>query len=58
MAVSKLAQAYAIDEVAASVAVMQGATAIDDIADKVLRHEPSNVDAMLVGFFHDKIPSA
>lgn len=58
MAVSKLAQAYAIDEVAASVAVMQGATAIDDIAEKVLRQESNNADALLVGFFHEKIPSA
>lgn len=58
MAVAKLAQAYSIDEVAASVAVMQGATAIDDIAEKVLKYEPGNIDAQLVGFFHEKIPSA
>lgn len=58
MAVAKLAQAYTIDEVAASVAVMQGATAIDDIAEKVLKVEPTNTDAMLVHFFHEKIPSA
>lgn len=58
MAVNKLAQAYMIDEVAASVAVMQGATAIDDIAEKVLRHDAGNVDAQLVQFFHEKIPSA
>lgn len=58
MAVAKLAQAYTIDEVAASVAIMQGATAIDDIAEKVLKMEPTNTDALLVNFFHEKIPSA
>lgn len=58
MAVAKLAEAYAIDEVAACVAVMQGATAIDDIAERVLRQEPANADALLVSFFHEKIPSA
>lgn len=58
MAVAKLAQAYLIDEVAASVAVMQGATALDDLADKVLRQDAGNPDAILVGFYHRKIPSA
>lgn len=57
MAVNKLADAYRIDEIAASVAVMQGATALDDIADKVLKHDPSNPEALYVHFFHEKIPS-
>lgn len=57
LAVSKLAQAYRIDEVAASVAVMQGSTALDDLADRVLRSEPSHPDARYVHFFHEKIPS-
>jgi hypothetical protein len=57
MAVSKLAEAYKIDEIAASVAVMQGSTALDDLADRVLKHDPDNNDAKYVQFFHEKIPS-
>lgn len=57
LAVSKLAQAYRIDEVAACVAVMQGSTALDDLAERVLRQEPSHADARYVQFFHEKIPS-
>lgn len=37
MAVQKLAAAYKADEVAASVMVMQGASALDDLAERVLK---------------------
>ena len=37
MAVQRLAAAYRADEIAASVMVMQGASALDDIAERVLR---------------------
>ena len=37
MAVKKLAAAYKADEIAASVMVMQGASALDDLAERVLR---------------------
>lgn len=57
LAVSKLAEAYRIDEIAASVAVMQGSTGLDDLALKVLKYEPDSLDARYVHFFHEKIPS-
>lgn len=57
LAVTKLAECYRIDEIATSVAVMQGSTGLDDLASRVLRIEPSNVDAQYVNFFHEKIPS-
>lgn len=37
LAVQKLAAAYKADEIAASVMVMQGASALDDIAERVLK---------------------
>jgi hypothetical protein len=37
LAVQRLAAAYKADEIAASVVVMQGASALDDIAERVLR---------------------
>lgn len=37
LAVQKLAEAYKADEIAASVMVMQGASALDDIAERVLK---------------------
>lgn len=37
LAVSRIAAAYRADEIAASVMVMQGASALDDIADRVLK---------------------
>jgi hypothetical protein len=37
LAVQKLASAYKADEIAASVMVMQGATALDDLAERVLK---------------------
>ncbi|KAK4058374.1 hypothetical protein OIO90_000532 [Microbotryomycetes sp. JL221] len=57
LAVSKLAQAYAIDEIAASVCIMQSATGLDDLSQRVLKHDPSSTDAQYVHFFHEKIPS-
>lgn len=36
LAVQRLAQAYRTDEIAASVMVMQGATSLDDIGQRVL----------------------
>lgn len=36
---------------------MQGATGLDDIAQRVLKQDPSNLDAQYVHFFHEKIPS-
>jgi hypothetical protein len=37
LAVQKLAAAYKTDEIAASVMVMQGASALDDLAERVLK---------------------
>jgi hypothetical protein len=37
LAVQRLAAAYKADEIAASVMVMQGASALDDIAERVLK---------------------
>ncbi|KAF8580122.1 hypothetical protein K439DRAFT_1648271 [Ramaria rubella] len=57
LAVQRLAAAYKADEIAASVMVMQGASALDDIAERVLKVEPNDPDARYVHFFHEKIPS-
>ncbi|EJD54510.1 hypothetical protein AURDEDRAFT_179652 [Auricularia subglabra TFB-10046 SS5] len=57
LAVQRLAQAYKTDEIAASVMVMQGATSLDDIAERVLAVDPKDLDAQYVHFFHEKIPS-
>ncbi|BFZ65493.1 hypothetical protein YB2330_006666 [Saitoella coloradoensis] len=57
LACQKLARAYAADEVAASVATMQASSALDDVAEKVLKRDPNHVDARYVHFFHEKIPS-
>ena len=57
LAIAKLATAYRIDEVAASVAVMQGATALEDLAEKILKREPTHEDAIYVRFFEERIPS-
>lgn len=42
LAVTKLAEAYKIDEIAASVAVMGGSTSLENIAFRVLKYEPNN----------------
>ncbi|KJA28368.1 hypothetical protein HYPSUDRAFT_177379 [Hypholoma sublateritium FD-334 SS-4] len=57
LAVQKLAQAYKTDEIASSVMVMQGGSVFDDLAERVLRVDPNDVDAKYVHFFHEKIPS-
>ncbi|RMZ72676.1 histidine kinase group [Pyrenophora seminiperda CCB06] len=57
LATSKLSQAYHLDEIAASVATMQSASTLEDVAQLVLQREPHNVDAKYVHFFHEKIPS-
>ncbi|PIL31231.1 hypothetical protein GSI_05929 [Ganoderma sinense ZZ0214-1] len=57
LAVQKLAAAYKADEIASSVMVMQGGSVFDDIAERVLRVDPGDVDARYVHFFHEKIPS-
>lgn len=43
LAVQKLAAAYKTDEIAASVMVMQGASALDDIAERVLKVGQSTI---------------
>ncbi|KAF9447543.1 hypothetical protein P691DRAFT_706609 [Macrolepiota fuliginosa MF-IS2] len=58
LAVQKLAQAYRMDEIASSVMVMQGGSVFDDVAERVLKHDPSDADAKYVHFFHEKIPSS
>ncbi|CAA9964766.1 hypothetical protein PTMSG1_08125 [Pyrenophora teres f. maculata] len=57
LATTKLSQAYHLDEIAASVATMQSASTLEDVAQLVLQREPNNVDAKYVHFFHEKIPS-
>ncbi|KAF8633563.1 hypothetical protein AX15_001361 [Amanita polypyramis BW_CC] len=57
LAVQKLAQAYKADEIASSVMVMQGGSVFDDVAERVLKVDPNDVDAKYVHFFHEKIPS-
>ncbi|KAF9225259.1 hypothetical protein BS17DRAFT_778366 [Gyrodon lividus] len=57
LAVQKLAAAYKADEIASSVMIMQGGSVFDDIAERVLRHDPNDADAKYVHFFHEKIPS-
>ncbi|KAH7924472.1 hypothetical protein BV22DRAFT_1105446 [Leucogyrophana mollusca] len=57
LAVQKLAAAYKADEIASSVMVMQGGSVFDDIAERVLKHDPNDADARYVHFFHEKIPS-
>ncbi|KAF2010092.1 hypothetical protein BU24DRAFT_428130 [Aaosphaeria arxii CBS 175.79] len=57
MATAKLSQAYHLDEIAASVATMQSASTLEDVAHLVLQRNPNDVDAKYVHFFHEKIPS-
>ncbi|KAF3928707.1 hypothetical protein AA313_de0204556 [Arthrobotrys entomopaga] len=57
LATQKLSRAYALDEIAASVATMQGASTLEDVASFVLQRNPNDVDAKYVHFFHEKIPS-
>ncbi|KIW31517.1 uncharacterized protein PV07_03162 [Cladophialophora immunda] len=55
-ACQKLYQAYSLDEIAASVVMMQSASALEDVAKLVLEREDHNPYAQYVHFFHEKIP--
>lgn len=57
LATQKLSQAYHLDEIAASVATMQSASTLEDVAHFVLQRNPNDPDARYVHFFHEKIPS-
>ncbi|KAI4100912.1 MAG: hypothetical protein LQ339_005337 [Xanthoria mediterranea] len=56
-ATQKLSQAYHLDEIAASVATMQSASSLEEVAQLVLQRNPNDSDAKYVHFFHEKIPS-
>ena len=57
LACQKLSDAYHLDEIAASVATMQSASSLEEVARLVLGRNPTDVDARYVHFFHEKIPS-
>ena len=57
LAAKKLSEAYHLDEIAASVATMQSASSLDDVAKTILQRAPNDVHAKYVDFFHEKIPS-
>ena len=56
-ATQKLSRAYKMDEIAASVATMQGASSLEEVAKLVLQRNVNDSDAKYVHFFHEKIPS-
>jgi hypothetical protein len=56
-ATQKLSKAYHLDEIACSVATMQSASTLEDVAHFVLQRNPLDSDAKYVHFFHEKIPS-
>lgn len=56
-ATQKLSHAYHLDEIAASVATMQSASALEEVAKHVLTRNKDDPDATYVHFFHEKIPS-
>jgi len=56
-ATQKLSKAYHLDEIASSVATMQSASTLEDVAHLVLQRNPNDADAKYVHFFHEKIPS-
>ncbi|KAL8911045.1 MAG: hypothetical protein Q9172_007740 [Xanthocarpia lactea] len=56
-ATQKLSQAYHLDEIAASVATMQSASSLEEVAKLVLQRNSNDSDAKYVHFFHEKIPS-
>ncbi|KAH8594321.1 hypothetical protein B0O99DRAFT_183357 [Bisporella sp. PMI_857] len=56
-ATQKLSKAYHLDEIACSVATMQSASTLEDVAQLVLKRNPSDPEAKYVHFFHEKIPS-
>ena len=57
LATQKLSAAYHLDEIAASVATMQSASTLEDLAMHVLQRNALDYDARYVHFFHEKIPS-
>lgn len=57
LAASKLSIAYGMNEVATAVATMQSASILEDIAVKILKKYPEELDALHVHFFHERIPS-
>ncbi|EAQ88361.1 hypothetical protein CHGG_04980 [Chaetomium globosum CBS 148.51] len=56
-ATQKLMEAYCLDEIASSVATMQGASTLEEVACLVLQRNPQDPAAKYVHFFHEKIPS-
>lgn len=56
-ATQKLSKAYHLDEIACSVATMQSASTLEEVAHLVLQRSSSDSDAKYVHFFHEKIPS-
>lgn len=56
-ATQKLSKAYYLDEIACSVATMQAASTLEDVANLVLQRDPAHVEGKYVHFFHEKIPS-
>jgi hypothetical protein len=56
-ATQKLSKSYHLDEIACSVATMQSASTLEDVAQLVLQRNPNDADAKYVHFFHEKIPS-
>ncbi|MCJ1470367.1 hypothetical protein MMC07_009012 [Pseudocyphellaria aurata] len=57
VATQKLSRAYRLDEIATSVATMQSASSLEDVAKLVLQRSAHDSDAKYVHFFHEKIPS-
>ncbi|KAJ9669429.1 hypothetical protein H2201_000296 [Coniosporium apollinis] len=57
LATTKLSHAYHLDEIAASVATMQSASTLEDVAHLVLQRNSNDPEAKYVHFFHEKIPS-
>ncbi|KAL2159484.1 hypothetical protein VTH06DRAFT_2489 [Thermothelomyces fergusii] len=56
-ATQRLMEAYWLDEIASSVATMQSASSLEEVAALVLQRNPNDADAKYVHFFHEKIPS-
>ncbi|KAI4161174.1 MAG: hypothetical protein L6R39_000134 [Caloplaca ligustica] len=57
LATRKLSKAYHLDEIVASVATMQSASSVVEVAKLVLERNENDIDAKYVDFFHEKIPS-
>lgn len=57
LAVKKLSEAYHLDEIAASVATMQSASSLEEVAKIVLQRSSGDTHAKYVHFFHEKISS-